>query len=491
MRAVLPASILLALAGTGCSRRPAPAAATASVLLVTVDTLRADRLGSYGDAAARTPAPWTRSPPRASSSSTPTRRPRITLPAHASIMTGLLPPAHGVRGNGAFALGPGAADPRGGSARAGPGHRRVRRRLPAGAPLRPRARVRCTTTTRWARRPACTTSSRSAAADAVVAAARGWLRVRARPRVRVGPPLRSARALRPAAGLPRAPIPTAARSRPWMPPWAALLTAWNARPEPVAGRADRRPRRGLRRARRGEPQPLRLRRHAARAAARCAGPGWPAARRAAPPRRPRRHRAPRCLRRVGRRRAQPPRPLLRRLSRARPRAPLYAETLAPRLDFGWSDLRAWRDGRYKYIRAPRPELYDLEADPAETRDLAAARPRRRGPDEGRRSTRALGDLRRGTRAAAPPTRTPRSASAPSATCRARGEGLGRGPQGHGGRGPAHRARGRAVPRPRRGRGRLSAHRHARPANPAREPPARRCAAARGPAPRTRCPTTAR
>ena len=35
-------------------------------------------------------------------------------------------------------------------------------------------------------------------------------------------------------------------------------------------------------------------------------------------------------------------------------APLYAETLAPRLDFGWSDLRSWRDGRYSSsaLRAP-------------------------------------------------------------------------------------------------------------------------------------------
>jgi tetratricopeptide (TPR) repeat protein len=54
--------------------------------------------------------------------------------------------------------------------------------------------------------------------------------------------------------------------------------------------------------------------------------------------------------------------------------PLYAETLAPRLDFGWSDLRAWRDGRYKYIRAPRPELYDLAADSGETQNLAAREP---------------------------------------------------------------------------------------------------------------------
>jgi predicted Zn-dependent protease len=55
---------------------------------------------------------------------------------------------------------------------------------------------------------------------------------------------------------------------------------------------------------------------------------------------------------------------------------LYAETMAPALDFGWSDLRAWRAGRYKYIRAPRPELYDLEGDPGEVKNLAAQEPER-------------------------------------------------------------------------------------------------------------------
>ncbi len=48
----------------------------------------------------------------------------------------------------------------------------------------------------------------------------------------------------------------------------------------------------------------------------------------------------------------------------------YAETLVPLLQFGWSDLRVIRDGRYKYIRAPRPELYDLREDPGERHDLA-------------------------------------------------------------------------------------------------------------------------
>jgi tetratricopeptide (TPR) repeat protein len=52
-------------------------------------------------------------------------------------------------------------------------------------------------------------------------------------------------------------------------------------------------------------------------------------------------------------------------------APAYAETLVPLLQFGWSDLRVVRDGRWKYIQAPRPELYDLSADPGEQHDVSA------------------------------------------------------------------------------------------------------------------------
>src|SRR4029079_12171564 len=65
---------------------------------------------------------------------------------------------------------------------------------------------------------------------------------------------------------------------------------------------------------------------------------------------------------------------LRRFVEGGPAEPLYAETLAPRLDFGWSDLRAWRAERSKYSRAPRPELYKLGSDPSESRDVAAAHP---------------------------------------------------------------------------------------------------------------------
>jgi choline-sulfatase len=57
-----------------------------------------------------------------------------------------------------------------------------------------------------------------------------------------------------------------------------------------------------------------------------------------------------------------------------PEEPTYAESLTPLLHFGWSDLRSLREGRFKYIQAPRPELYDLRADPQEKNDLARADP---------------------------------------------------------------------------------------------------------------------
>jgi arylsulfatase A-like enzyme len=53
---------------------------------------------------------------------------------------------------------------------------------------------------------------------------------------------------------------------------------------------------------------------------------------------------------------------------------LYMETLAPQLNHGWSALYGVRRGQLKYIQAPTPELYDLNADPREARNLASARP---------------------------------------------------------------------------------------------------------------------
>ena len=48
---------------------------------------------------------------------------------------------------------------------------------------------------------------------------------------------------------------------------------------------------------------------------------------------------------------------------------VYSETFYPRLHFGWSDLASLVDRRYHYIEGPDPELFDLEQDPRETRNL--------------------------------------------------------------------------------------------------------------------------
>jgi arylsulfatase A-like enzyme/Flp pilus assembly protein TadD len=100
-RRALPAlAVALALAGCGRHGRP-------NVLLITVDTLRADHLGCYGFTLARTPnidrlaAAGVRCADAVSAAP-------ITLPAHSTILTGLYPPAHGVRDNGTYALGDGA-----------------------------------------------------------------------------------------------------------------------------------------------------------------------------------------------------------------------------------------------------------------------------------------------------------------------------------------------------------------------------------------------
>jgi tetratricopeptide (TPR) repeat protein len=48
----------------------------------------------------------------------------------------------------------------------------------------------------------------------------------------------------------------------------------------------------------------------------------------------------------------------------------YSESWYPRYHYGWSELRAIQDGRFKLIRAPRLELYDLATDPGEEHDRA-------------------------------------------------------------------------------------------------------------------------
>jgi arylsulfatase A-like enzyme/Tfp pilus assembly protein PilF len=75
----------------------------------------------------------------------------------------------------------------------------------------------------------------------------------------------------------------------------------------------------------------------------------------------------------------------------------HSESWYPRYHYGWSELRAVQDGRFKFIRAPRPELYDLQDDPREGKD-------RSGEDAARLEalSRSLEDLEARTASASAP-----------------------------------------------------------------------------------------
>jgi choline-sulfatase len=59
---------------------------------------------------------------------------------------------------------------------------------------------------------------------------------------------------------------------------------------------------------------------------------------------------------------------------ALPRRELDAESFAPLVEFGWAPLRSIRSGPWKLVAAPRPELFDIEKDPGERTNLAASQP---------------------------------------------------------------------------------------------------------------------
>ena len=63
--------------------------------------------------------------------------------------------------------------------------------------------------------------------------------------------------------------------------------------------------------------------------------------------------------------------------------PIYSETLYPRLHLGWSELRSLIDAKHHYIQSPDSELFDLRADPSEKRNIRAVE-RRVGNDLARR-----------------------------------------------------------------------------------------------------------
>ena len=108
----------------------APRPSELNVVVVTLDTLRADRLGCYGYRGVATPNIDGVAAEGVVFEQATSTAP-MTLPSHASIFTGLVPPRHGVRDNGGFFVEPEDDDARraaeGGRLR----YRRLRRRLGA------------------------------------------------------------------------------------------------------------------------------------------------------------------------------------------------------------------------------------------------------------------------------------------------------------------------------------------------------------------------
>ncbi len=70
------------------------------------------------------------------------------------------------------------------------------------------------------------------------------------------------------------------------------------------------------------------------------------------------------------------------VGRETPPRSIYSETYYPRFRLGWSALRSVVEDRYHYIAGPAPELFDLRADPGELRNLV---------HQQRRRTRSLAD----------------------------------------------------------------------------------------------------
>jgi arylsulfatase A-like enzyme/Tfp pilus assembly protein PilF len=362
-----------------------------SILLVTIDTLRADRVGAYGAGPGHTPTldalaaegvvmedAWSSVP--------------LTLPSHATILSGLEPPHHGVHDNGTYVFPPdpptlatllsargyatgafvGAyvLDRRFGLAR-GFAHYddAIARRASGGSVLESERR-----------------------AEAVASAAEAWIRAQTGrflawvhfydPHAPYDPPPPWRERFAGPATKARSPTRTRPRGRDRRRP--------RARGPAAAGGGDGGSREGL--GDHGEKtHGFFIYGATLRVPLIQAGPGVPRGQR-----RPGVARSvdilPTILARAGV--AVPAGlPGADLLQGPRPRES-YAETLYPQT-LGWAPLRALRSGSLRLIEAPRPELYDLADDPGETRNRFGEQ-----PQEAQRLRDALAALRRSERQSA-------------------------------------------------------------------------------------------
>ncbi len=365
---------LLSLCLAGCAAPPPP-----DLLLITLDTTRADHLSFLGDAGPPTPRIDGIAAGGAAFAAAFAPAP-LTLPSHATMMTGLLPTEHGVRDNGGFALG--EASPTLAALLADRGWR-------TGAFVGAAVLDHATGLDRGFSVYDDAVGESGAdgpfqygrrRGDAVVAAALDWLDGAGPEPVFLWVHLFDAHA-------PYA-APEPERGR-FADPYDAevafldrvvgdLLDGWAARRDPertvVAVAADH----GESLGEHGEAThgilvydatlrvPLAVR-----------APGAPPGLRVEAPV-SLRDLAPTLLDLLG---VPAPEgmsgrslaPLVRGGATAEPE-PIYFECLAGELHHGWAPLRGVRDGRWKLIEGAATELYDVAADPAEIRDLAARRP---------------------------------------------------------------------------------------------------------------------
>ena len=372
---VIPLAAALLWAGCGKPAAPAPP----SVLLVTIDTLRADHVGCYGASFARTPAldGLARAGMRFEHAQATTP---LTLPSHASLLTGLYPPGHGARNNGMYALPPGVPTLAEAFGAAGRKTGAFVSAYPVAAPFGLARGFEVYDDSFPATSEGMFYAERRGG-DTVEAAAR-WLRS-----LPAGSPFFCwVHLFDPHANYdPPAPFAAEFAGRPYDGEVAyadsclgrlldLLRETGRDGSTIVLATADH----GESLGEHGEathglflydatlrvPLVLRVPEAAAGGGRVVAEPvGLPDV-------------MPTLLELAGVPLAAPVQgrslaPLVRGSGGAAlPARDLYAETLMPELEFGWAPLTALRRGSMKWIEAPRPELYDLSADPGETKNLA-------------------------------------------------------------------------------------------------------------------------
>ena len=177
---------------------PALAHRHAHLLLITIDTLRADRLGAYGSTTVATPNLDRLAREGAMALHASAHVP-LTRPSHVSLFTGLYPAEHGIRDNVSPPLGEERAGARRDPAAARVPHRCVRlfdRAVEAVGAGRGFRRLRRSSSRSAKTMPASSTRSRSEATSRSAEAIAWLARARAGAPLRVGAPVRSARSLR-------------------------------------------------------------------------------------------------------------------------------------------------------------------------------------------------------------------------------------------------------------------------------------------------------